>query len=655
MKSKLLLFFTVLLSTIGVSQNTTYDVIRNSPDHNILEALIMGLDLSSTLTGTAKYTVFAPTDNAFAALPPSVIFSLQNDPEGKLTNILLGHIVSGTRNAASFTNDLELVTISGDKVKVKVEGGNVFINNAKVTVADIAASNGVVHVIDAVILPAPTGKTVADIIINSPDHTTLETAMVLSAAEAQLRTSGPFTVFAPTDAAFGALPAAVVQELIADPEGKLAQTLLYHVVNDNIKSSSMTNGQKITTSNGQPVTITRLGEDVFVNGAKIGVKDLVADNGVVHSIDAVLQLSSTPTNTVMDVIISSPTHRVLQGALNTTGLSSTLRGDGPFTVFAPTDKAFELLPQGIIVEMLLADTNALKNSLLNHVISGNLTGSQLGNLTSVKSVGGATYSIKKLADNKLQIGNAIVSVADVMATNGIVHVVDAVLIPATTSNTLYDKVVNSPDHRILQVALIVTGAKATLNSDGQYTLFAPTDEAFSNLPEADVQAVFDSQGQILRSVLERHVLGAKVLSSQIVDKATAKSVGNDDLVFNKVGGVVKVNNATVIAADILASNGVLHVVDAVIQPTEVVSLTEISSGLSLVYPIPAQQLLNFDFSKWAKKSVDINIISMEGKVVLIHKGENLIGSVNVSNLTKGVYIMQANDESSKTSVTFVKE
>ncbi|MBK9734909.1 MAG: fasciclin domain-containing protein [Saprospiraceae bacterium] len=207
---------------------TVADIVIGSPDHNTLEAALGAAGLVNTLNGAGPYTVFAPTDAAFSALPAGTVQALLADPGGALTDILLYHVVGAKALSTDLSNDQRVVTLEdGKTVKVTINADGVFINNARVTVADINADNGVVHVIDAVLLPP---KTVADIVIGSPDHNTLEAALGAAGLVNTLNGAGPFTVFAPTDAAFEALPAGTVQALLADPGGALTDILLYHVV-----------------------------------------------------------------------------------------------------------------------------------------------------------------------------------------------------------------------------------------------------------------------------------------------------------------------------------------------------------------------------------------------------------------------------------------
>ena len=132
------------------------------------------------------------------------------------------------------------------------------------------------------------GQTVVDIIVNSDDHNTLEAAVLAAGLETTLSQDGPFTVFAPTDAAFEALPEGVLDDLLADPTGQLTDILLYHVVNAKAMSADLADGQKIETVFGQNLTVSITSEGVFINDAQVTVADIEATNGVVHVIDAVL-------------------------------------------------------------------------------------------------------------------------------------------------------------------------------------------------------------------------------------------------------------------------------------------------------------------------------------------------------------------------------
>ncbi|MCX8211556.1 MAG: fasciclin domain-containing protein, partial [Lewinella sp.] len=154
-------------------------------------------------------------------------------------------------------------------------------------------------------------QTVVDIIINSEAHDTLEAAVIAAGLDDDLSGDGPFTVFAPTDDAFAALPAGTIETLLADPAG-LATILTYHVVGDSARSNDLSNGQVLTSLQGDNLLITKTDAGVFVNGVMVTVADIPATNGVVHVIDAVLSL---PPATVVDIVVASEVHTTLEAAV----------------------------------------------------------------------------------------------------------------------------------------------------------------------------------------------------------------------------------------------------------------------------------------------------------------------------------------------------
>ena len=182
--------------------------------------------------------------------------------------------------------DKPVTTLLGQGIEVTINNEGVFINDAQVDIADIRTFNGVVHVIDAVILPP--AATVVDVVVNSSVHNTLEAAVIAAELADDLSGEGPFTVFAPTDEAFEALPDGTVDALLQDPTGDLAKILLYHVVSGEALSSSLTDGQTITTLLEQDIEVSINNEGVFINDAQVSIADIRTFNGVVHVIDAVL-------------------------------------------------------------------------------------------------------------------------------------------------------------------------------------------------------------------------------------------------------------------------------------------------------------------------------------------------------------------------------
>jgi transforming growth factor-beta-induced protein len=239
--------------------------------------------------------VFAPTDDAFAKLPAGTLDSLLL-PENKqaLTDILLYHVVSGKVMAADVVGLTSATTVLGKDVAIKVDMGNVYINDAQVIITDIETSNGVIHVIDSVILPpaeeAAAPGTIVEIAAADERFSTLVAAVTAADLVETLNGEGPFTVFAPTNDAFAALPAGTLDSLLL-PENKQALTdiLLYHVVSGKVMASDVIGLTAAPTVLGKDITITIKDGNVFLNDTvQVIITDIEASNGVIHVIDAVL-------------------------------------------------------------------------------------------------------------------------------------------------------------------------------------------------------------------------------------------------------------------------------------------------------------------------------------------------------------------------------
>jgi uncharacterized surface protein with fasciclin (FAS1) repeats len=258
--------------------------------------------LVDTLAGEGEFTVFAPTDDAFAALPEGTVESLLEDPSGALTDILLYHVAEGVVPAATVVTLESATTIQGEPVSIQVVDGEVILNDsAKVIITDIEASNGIIHVIDAVILPPSmvaeaeseemmASKSIAEIAVEDGRFTTLVAALEAAGLVETLSGEGEFTVFAPVDDAFAALPEGTVESLLQDPQGALSNVLLYHVVDGTVKADDVVGLDAAPSLQGENITVAVDGDgQVFLNGTvKVLVTDIVASNGIIHVIDGVL-------------------------------------------------------------------------------------------------------------------------------------------------------------------------------------------------------------------------------------------------------------------------------------------------------------------------------------------------------------------------------
>jgi uncharacterized surface protein with fasciclin (FAS1) repeats len=258
--------------------------------------------------------------------------------------------------------------------------------------------------------------------------TTLASLLQKAGLVDTLATGGPFTVFAPTDAAFAKVPKATLDALAADP-AKLKAVLLYHVVPGRVTAADVVKLTSAKTAEGRSVAIKVVNGSVFIDGAQVTTPDVEASNGVIHVIDSVLiPKEATPApKTIVQTAVAAGSFKTLTSLLKKAGLVGALQGKGPFTVFAPTDAAFAKVPKSTLAA-LGKNKAMLRSVLLYHVVKGNVTAAKVVKLRSAKTLNGQAVPIR-VAGRNVFVGGARVTTADVKASNGVIHVVNKVLIP----------------------------------------------------------------------------------------------------------------------------------------------------------------------------------------------------------------------------------
>lgn len=283
------------------------------------------------------------------------------------------------------------------------------------------------------------GPDIVDTAIGAGNFTTLVAAVQAAGLEGALRADGPFTVFAPTDAAFAKLPAGFVTQLLAPRnQGKLQELLLYHVAAGEVFSRDLRPMQFVPTLADKYLWVRKFWNGtVKVNNARVIAADVDASNGVIHVIDTVLVPQGfalvpeqpAPTGDIVQTAIAAGSFNTLVAAAGAADLVGALQGPGPLTVFAPSDAAFAKLPQELVAALLLPENKAkLQQLLLYHVVSGRVLAGDLNYYQRVTTLQGGSVNIVKWFGN-VWVNTSKVTAADVLATNGVIHVIDRVLIP----------------------------------------------------------------------------------------------------------------------------------------------------------------------------------------------------------------------------------
>ena len=479
-KKLVALLFLAFNTSFFAQTNVFDDIISSSANHTYLTAALVQENLDAALQDpNANLTVFAPDDNAFLNLANA----LNTDINGllalpNLSDILLYHVLGSNAPSSALTNGQIVTPLNpANTIKLTVTTtAMVYANQAMVNAADLTASNGVVHSTNAVLLP---NETVVDVAIDN-GFNNLATAVIK--AELLPVLTDPlvtFTVFAPTDQAFLDLATELgtdINGVLASPD--LADILTYHVIGSDVPSSAVSNGlisQPVSTTN--TLKFTANSTDVHINQAKITGFDVIADNGRVHIIDAVV----LPSETVVDIALDNGFNNLAAAVVKAELLPVLTNPFGTFTVFAPTDQAFVDLANalGTDINGILARPD-LADILTYHVIGSDIASSTVSN-GLIKQPVSSTNTLKFTVNGDVFVNQAKITSFDVIADNGRVHIIDAVVLP---SQTVVDVAINNGFTSLVAAVIEAKLTPALSNPTQQFTVFAPTNQAFDDLAVA---------------------------------------------------------------------------------------------------------------------------------------------------------------------------
>jgi uncharacterized surface protein with fasciclin (FAS1) repeats len=257
-----------------------------------------------------------------------------------------------------------------------------------------------------------------DIIVNSDVHQTLEAAVIAAGLAEALSSEGPFTVFAPTDAAFAALGQETINALLADPTAALAEILKYHVVSGKVMAGDLSDGQKVEMLEGTNAYISLYKGKAYINQAVITLTDIEADNGVVHVIDAVI----TQPKSILDLIAINPRLSLLLEAIYKAGLDEFLSSVDYFTIFAPSDEAWEYFINNVFGK----SSDDYSDLLAKHSLEIETYSNDLFDGDILQTLSGMNINVSVDQDG-IHLNGARIIYSDYAAPNGVVHIIDKVI------------------------------------------------------------------------------------------------------------------------------------------------------------------------------------------------------------------------------------
>ena len=561
------------------SAGNIVEVATASGSFPTLLAAVEAAGLADALSDeSASLTVFAPTEEAFAALPEGTLDALLADPEA-LAGILTYHVL-GSEVGVSAALDLAPTTVETlngvDVALTKRDDDYLYVNLSKVVDYDIEASNGVIHVVDSVLLPpdlTPSTMTVAEIASSNDDFETLVAAATAANLVATLNDpDASLTVFAPTDAAFEALGDATLNYLLNNLD-VLESTLLYHVVAGAELSSIdaiAAAGSAVGMANGDEATISLGDAGLMIESANIVVTDIVASNGIIHVIDSVLEAPSATGAPLAVALASDGSFSTLSGLLEDAGLTETLMDpNANVTIFAPTDDAFAQMEKaGLFTKFAAKD---------GEYVADFTTGSFGDAIVDPET---ETYTFPTGAQDWAGFANNADIYPLTFAEGGTITFTASAAVPTNVRFRFEFMPFPDVDPAYDTEAVLIDSAEAT-----EYTIEIPSqgENTFSSfllyLGERDQPVVVSNvvvsnnttpeaePDADLVNLLTYHVYGDTVYSGDAIalDGNSIEMLNGESVAISVQDGALYVNDARVTTADIAAGNGVIHAINKVLS------------------------------------------------------------------------------------------
>ncbi|XP_041079469.1 transforming growth factor-beta-induced protein ig-h3-like isoform X1 [Polyodon spathula] len=507
--------------------------------------------LKPEIEGPGSFTIFAPSNEAWSTLPSEILDALVSNVNIELLNALHYHMV----NRRLTTDDLKhgmVVPSMYQDLNVLIHhypNGIVTVNCARLMKADQHATNGVVHIIDRVITAIT--STIQQSIVDNDLLETLSTAVAAAGLEQVLDKEGEYTFFAPTNEAFEKINPETLNRILADPVA-LKDLLNYHILKTVQCSESIVAGTPMETLQGTSLEVGCDGSEMTLNGkAIITSKDHLRTNGVIHYINELLIPDSAKT---LAELAEGSTVSTALNLFRQAGLSSHMTGREAITLLAPTNDAFK--------DTTLRVTSEVKKLLRNHIVKKQLSSNHLYHGQVLETLGGKKLRVF-VYRNVVCIENTCIAAHDKKGRYGSLFHMDKVLTPPV--GTVMD--ILKGDNRFSKLVGAVQRAGLTemLNQKGTYTVFAPTNEAFSAMPPGELNKLMGNSRQ-LADLLKYHIGDELLVSGGVVSYTRLKSLQGDKLELNMRNYTVNVNRVPVAEADMMATNGVVFAVNSIIQP-----------------------------------------------------------------------------------------
>ncbi|XP_020363606.2 periostin isoform X1 [Oncorhynchus kisutch] len=515
--------------------------------------------LREEIEGSGSYTFFAPSNDAWDLLDEEVRSALVSNVNIELYNALHYHMANKRLLTKDLKNGLVVDSMYNDLGLYINHYSNglcmkiVTVNCARIIHGNQVATNGVVHIIDRVITAV--GNTIQDVIEVDDDLTTLSEVALASGLLDKLGQPGQYTLFAPTNDAFAKLDSDVLQRLMGD-KGVLQALLNFHMLNSVQCSEGIMSGQTFETLEGHNIEIGCDGDSLTVNGIKMVLKkDIVTANGVIHLIDEVLMPDSAKQ--VMELL--TPSESTFSDMVSELGLSAAMAAEAEYTLLAPLNSVFT-------DEVMAIDQSFLKVILENHILKEKITLGQLYNGQRLETIAGKFLRVF-IYRTAVCIENSCLVRGSKEGSNGALHLMKTLMKPAEA--TMFQILTDNGGFKIFLSLMEMAGLTDLLKQEGEYTLFAPSDEAFAGVSDSDM-ALLRGNMNALRTILLYHFSNGVFIGGGLETGVTnlLKSLQGNNLRVLHANNTIRVNTIEVPENDIMATNGVIHFVKTLLYPGE---------------------------------------------------------------------------------------
>ncbi|XP_044141097.1 periostin isoform X2 [Bufo gargarizans] len=513
-------------------------------------------DLRKEIEGVGSFTFFSPSNDAWDLLDPEIRSSLLSNVNIELLNALHFHMLNKRMLTKDLRNGMTVTSMFNNQPLLinHYTNGIVTVNCARIIHGNQIATNGVVHVIDRVVTAV--GNTIEDFVDSEDDLSSLRAAAIASNVMEKLGKPGHYTLFAPTDEAFKKLPRNVLERIMSDK--KAAEALVnFHILDTVQCSEAIMGGAVFETLEGSSLEIGCDGDSLTVNGKKlVNRKDIVTTNGVIHLIDEVL----IPDSAKQVLELAGSRQTTFTDLMAQMGLAAALRPEAEYTLLAPLNDAFS-------DETLRMDQRLLRLILQNHIIKQKFVLNGLYNGQTLETLNGKTLRVF-VYRTAVCIENSCMLRGSKEGRNGAIHTFMEIIRPAEKS--FFDIISLDKRFSIFLDLIQYAGLKDLLTQPGSWTLFIPTNDAFKGLSSEDIE-ILKRDRVALQNILLYHLVPGVFIGGGFEPGVMniVKSLQGSNIIIKLINDSISLNDVFAKEKDSMATNGVFHVVDKLLFPTDV--------------------------------------------------------------------------------------